>query len=168
MGIQEAKLLQLPSACKLTNASISSCPIRYAGAQKVRPECRSRPLLHHRASSSSLKLYLRSSGKPFMRGYFCYYYNNLLDEVKGMMTIHTNIAEIAIHTNIVERVIHKNKMPIWPFIQIENAKRAIHSNTKMSRGPYIQTKIPKGPFTHDEVEKGHSSSLLEENMSQAV
>lgn len=26
MGIQEDKLLQLPSACKLTNASISSCP----------------------------------------------------------------------------------------------------------------------------------------------
>ncbi|PIA33783.1 hypothetical protein AQUCO_04000085v1 [Aquilegia coerulea] len=26
MGLQEAKLLQLPSACKLTNASISECP----------------------------------------------------------------------------------------------------------------------------------------------
>ncbi|KAL3337403.1 hypothetical protein AABB24_029851 [Solanum stoloniferum] len=26
MGIQEEKLLQLPSACKLTNASISNCP----------------------------------------------------------------------------------------------------------------------------------------------
>lgn len=26
MGIQEDKLLQLPSACKLTNASISNCP----------------------------------------------------------------------------------------------------------------------------------------------
>lgn len=29
MGIQEEKLLQLPSACKLTNATISNCPSKF-------------------------------------------------------------------------------------------------------------------------------------------
>ncbi|KAL6983920.1 hypothetical protein U1Q18_017291 [Sarracenia purpurea var. burkii] len=45
MGIQESRLLQLPSACKLTNASISDCP----------------KLLNLTASSPDYKLFMNSS-----------------------------------------------------------------------------------------------------------